>query len=48
MATKFLSKAEGATNRTAVLATYRHLLRATGIAFKGTIIQIHPAIFHHH
>ncbi|KAF2769656.1 hypothetical protein EJ03DRAFT_271894 [Teratosphaeria nubilosa] len=30
-----LSPAEIATNRAAVLATYRHLLRSTYIAFKG-------------
>ncbi|KAK3705382.1 Mitochondrial zinc maintenance protein 1, mitochondrial [Vermiconidia calcicola] len=35
MASRYLSPAEIATNRFAVLATYRHLLRATGIAFKG-------------
>lgn len=31
-----LSLAETAINRFAVLATYRHLLRATRLAFKGT------------
>ncbi|KAK4547583.1 hypothetical protein LTR36_000540 [Oleoguttula mirabilis] len=35
MATKFLSSVEAGSNRFAVLATYRHLLRATGIAFTG-------------
>ena len=35
MATRFLSKAEAEANRTHVLATYRHLLRATRIAFTG-------------
>lgn len=30
-----LSIAEQAANRTFVLATYRHLLRATRIAFRG-------------
>ncbi|KAI7158476.1 hypothetical protein KC349_g4817 [Hortaea werneckii] len=35
MATKFLSPGEIAHNRSVVLATYRHLLRATGIAFRG-------------
>ncbi|KAI7170650.1 hypothetical protein KC316_g13951 [Hortaea werneckii] len=35
MATKFLNPGEIAHNRSVVLATYRHLLRATGIAFRG-------------
>lgn len=35
MATRFLSPGEIAHNRSVVLATYRHLLRATGIAFRG-------------
>ncbi|PPJ56801.1 hypothetical protein CBER1_05949 [Cercospora berteroae] len=35
MASKVLSHVDIATNRFAVLATYRHLLRATRIAFDG-------------
>ncbi|TKA28338.1 hypothetical protein B0A50_03805 [Salinomyces thailandicus] len=35
LASKFLSPAELANNRFVVRATYRHLLRATSIAFKG-------------
>ncbi|KAI5360624.1 Putative complex 1 LYR protein [Septoria linicola] len=35
MASKVLTNLEVATNRFAVLATYRHLLRATRIAFQG-------------
>ncbi|EME88771.1 uncharacterized protein MYCFIDRAFT_51219 [Pseudocercospora fijiensis CIRAD86] len=35
MASKILTPLETATNRFAVLATYRHLLRATRIAFNG-------------
>lgn len=31
----YLSAAEKMANRTFVLATYRHLLRATRIAFRG-------------
>ncbi|RMY16994.1 hypothetical protein D0866_13594 [Hortaea werneckii] len=37
MATRFLSPGEIAHNRSVVLATYRHLLRATGIAFRGLL-----------
>ena len=36
MATRFLTKEEGLLNRVAVLRTYRQVLRATYIAFKGT------------
>ncbi|RMY65788.1 hypothetical protein D0863_08875 [Hortaea werneckii] len=35
MASKVLNPGEIASNRSVVLATYRHLLRATGIAFRG-------------
>ncbi|RMY60687.1 hypothetical protein D0864_13050 [Hortaea werneckii] len=35
MASKVLNLGEIASNRSVVLATYRHLLRATGIAFRG-------------
>ena len=31
-----LSVAELASNRMVILAAYRHLLRATGLAFKGS------------
>jgi len=37
MASKVLSPGEILGNRHAALATYRHLLRATGIAFRGIV-----------
>ena len=35
MSSKFLSPTEIATNRMAALATYRHLLRAINLSFRG-------------
>lgn len=40
MASKYLSAAEVATNRTVILAAYRHLLRATRLAFQGIFIPL--------
>ncbi|TKA83149.1 hypothetical protein B0A55_00705 [Friedmanniomyces simplex] len=42
MASKSLSPAEIATNRVAVLATYRHLLRAINLSFADDA-KLHPA-----
>ncbi|KAK0256269.1 Mitochondrial zinc maintenance protein 1, mitochondrial [Friedmanniomyces endolithicus] len=42
MASKSLSPAEIATNRVAVLATYRHLLRAINLSFANDP-KLHPA-----
>jgi len=40
MASKYLSPADVATNKFAVRATYRYLLRATGLAFQSTSIYL--------
>lgn len=46
MASKYLSPVEVVNNRAAVLATYRHLLRATRIAFHGMRRQSYVSTLH--